>query len=133
MAPTSDRTTALPSFGFEGALTGCEIVRSGEGHATLRLPVGDTLLNMGGSLHGGAVATLVDVSGTIAIITADRQGRPGVTTDLNVSYFAPGKGVVVAEARVLKVGRTLAFVAVDVTRESDSVLVGQGRMTKFLG
>jgi acyl-coenzyme A thioesterase 13 len=39
---------------------------------------------------------------------------------------------VLAEAAVLKSGRTLAFVQVDVRRESDGVLVAQGRMTKFL-
>ena len=40
---------------------------------------------------------------------------------------------VVVEATVLKSGRTLAFVSVDLRRESDGVLAAQGRMTKVLG
>jgi acyl-coenzyme A thioesterase 13 len=78
---------------------------------------------------------LVDVVGTIAIMTADRDHRPGVSTDLNISWFAPvpkGEHVLV-EATVLKTGRTLAFVCVDLRRESDNVLAAQGRMTKALG
>jgi len=74
------------------------------------------------------------VVGTLAIMTADRDGRPGVSTDLNVSWLspAPGGSTVLVEATVLKSGRTLAFVQVDVRREQDGVLVAQGRMTKFL-
>jgi acyl-coenzyme A thioesterase 13 len=112
---------------------GLELLEVAQGKAKLRLPVGPRVMNLGGKLHGGAIATLVDDAGTIAIISADRDSRPGVSTDLNVSFFAPGEGVVIAEAAVLKIGRTLAFVTVDIRREKDNVLVAQGRMTKHLG
>ena len=121
------------SGNFDQALAEATLIEAGDGRARIRLPIGREVQNVNGVLHGGAAATLVDVIGTIAIMTADRQHRPGVTTDLNVSYFAPGQGAVIAEARVLKSGRTLAFVAVDVTREEDGALVAQGRMTKHLG
>jgi acyl-coenzyme A thioesterase 13 len=90
---------------------------------------------MGGFLHGGAIATLVDDAGTCAIISKDRDHRPGVTTDLNVSYLNPGPGgtFVLAEATVLKTGKTLAYVSVDIKREADGVIIAQGRMTKFMG
>ena len=119
--------------GFDRALVGLELLDVGDGFAKIRLPVGVEVQNMGGKLHGGAVATLVDDAGTIAILATDRQSRPGVSTDLNVSFFAPGEGAVIAEAKVLKTGRTLAFVSVDIRREQDGVLVAQGRMTKHLG
>jgi acyl-coenzyme A thioesterase 13 len=120
--------------GYDRSLTGMELLALEGGKARVRLPVGETVQNAGGALHGGAVATLVDVVGTLAIMSADREHRPGVSTDLNVSWFAPalsGSSVLV-EASVLKSGRTLAFVQVDVRREGDGVLVAQGRMTKFL-
>lgn len=119
--------------GFDRALAGLELLEVSSGHAKCRLPVSPEVQNLGGKLHGGAIATLVDDVGTIAILSADRDGRPGVSTDLNVSFFAPGEGVVLAEAHVLKSGRTLAFVTVDIRREHDGVLVAQGRMTKHLG
>ncbi len=114
---------------------GIRHVSSGGGRAVVELDVVPGVANPMGTLHGGATATLVDHAGTIAIVTADRQGRPGVTTDLNVSYFvaaAVGQ-TVVAEAVVLKIGKTLAYVTVDLRRKADGVLCAQGRMTKFQG
>lgn len=130
-----ERLHAFGGTGYDRSLTGMELLSLEGGKARVRMPVGESVQNPGGALHGGAVATLVDVVGTLAIMSADREHRPGVSTDLNVSWFAPAPGgsTVLVEAAVLKSGRTLAFVQVDVRRESDGVLVAQGRMTKFLG
>src|SRR6185436_3370512 len=97
---------------------GARIVSYGEGQARLELDVTEPLQNVNGTLHGGAIATLVDHAGTVAIISADREGRAGVSTDLTVSFLssAPGGSTVIADARVLKIGKTLAFVSVDVRR-----------------
>ena len=105
------------------------------GRVVVRVEVNDDLINMAKTLHGGAAATLVDVVGTLALSAADRHHRPGVSTDLNVSWFAPAPlgDVLLVDAHVLKIGRTLAFVSVDITRESDGTLLVQGRMTKALG
>jgi acyl-coenzyme A thioesterase 13 len=121
--------------GFDKSLAGMKLVSAEDGKAVVRLEVTEAVQNWGGTLHGGAIATLVDDAGTCAIISKDRDHRPGVTTDLNVSYFNPGPGgsFVLAEATVLKTGRTLAYVSVDIKREHDGVLIAQGRMTKFLG
>lgn len=129
-----ERLQGVGNNGYDRSLTGMELLTLEGGKARVRLPVGESVQNAGGALHGGAVATLVDVVGTLAIMSADREHRPGVSTDLNVSWFAPAPGgsTVLVEAAVLKSGRTLAFVQVDVRRESDGVLVAQGRMTKFL-
>jgi acyl-coenzyme A thioesterase 13 len=120
--------------GFDQAFPGLTLASvADDGTVTLRQPVVDKVQNLNGTLHGGAIATLVDIAGTLALIVADRDGRPGVTTDLNISYFNPGTDSVLAVARVLKVGRTLGFITCDLVRESDRVLVAQGRMTKHMG
>jgi acyl-coenzyme A thioesterase 13 len=105
----------------------------GDGKARVELEVTEAVQNLNGTLHGGATAALVDHAGTIAIMSADREGRPGVTTDLNVTYFnpAPRGTKVIAEAEVLKSGKMMAFVTVDVRRAADGVLVAQGRMSKY--
>jgi acyl-coenzyme A thioesterase 13 len=130
----AERVKQASSAGF-GATCGFRHISFDAGKAIVELDIGPAVQNMGGFLHGGAIATMVDDAGTLAIITADRDNRPGVTTDLNVSYFAPAPGgsTVVAEATVLKIGKTLAFVTVDIRRKADGVLVAQGRMTKFQG
>ena len=114
---------------------GVEAVSVEGARLVVRLQVTPELRNYGGTLHGGAAATLVDNVGSLAIVAADRDGRFGVSTDLNVSWLAPipvGEWITV-EATVLKSGRNLAFVSVDIRRESDGVLAVQGRMTKSLG
>jgi len=112
---------------------GFRVVSYGEGKARVELQVAAAVENLNGMLHGGAIASLIDQAGTIAVLTADREGRPGVSTDLNVTFLAPVANgtTVVADAVVMKVGRTLAFVTVDVRRAGDDALVAQGRMTKY--
>lgn len=128
----AERLKFVAAGGFDGTC-GFRAVSFGAGEAVVELDVLPKVQNIIGALHGGATATLVDHAGTLAIVTADRDARPGVTTDLNVTYLAPGTGTVVAHAKVLKVGKTMAYVTVDITRKADGVLVAQGRMTKFQG
>jgi acyl-coenzyme A thioesterase 13 len=129
-----ERLSWLGQSGFDRTLAGLEVLEVAGGKARVRLVVGESLQNAAGMLHGGASATLVDVVGTLAIMSSDRDHRPGVSTDLNISWLAPAPGgsAILVEAAVLKSGRTLAFVHVDIRRESDGALVAQGRMTKFL-
>ena len=114
---------------------GLEAIAVEEGRVVVRVEVTLDHVNVAKTLHGGAAATLVDIVGTLAIINADRDNRFGVSTDLNVTWLAPiamGDAAIV-DARVLKAGRSLAFVTVDIRRESDDVLCVQGRMTKSMG
>lgn len=107
-------------------------VEVGGGKASFECDVTEEVKNRMGSLHGGVIATLVDDAGTAAIASADAEGRFGVTTDLNVSYFAAAiEGTVTARAVVLRSGRTMAFVTVDVL-DAGGRLLAQGRMTKFM-
>ena len=131
-----DLTTFLANPRHNGwRVPGMQAVSAEPGHVVIRVEVGDRLVNSFDGLHGGAAATLVDVVGSIAIITADRDSRSGVSTDLNVTWLAPAKHGewVEVDAQVLKAGRTMAYVTVDIRRESDGVLAVQGRMTKHLG
>ena len=79
------------------------------------MPVAPGAFNASGNLHGGAIATLVDVAaGSVAARTS--SFRPGentlVTADLHVRYLGRPKGDVVrAEARVMRAGRQLIVVA----------------------
>ena len=119
--------------GFDRGLAGMELLEAEQGRAVAEIEVSEAVQNPVGTLHGGAIATLVDDVGTIAIMTIDREGRPGVTTDLNVSYLRaalPGERVRV-EAETLRCGRTLAFVEVELSVAGKRI--ARGRMTKFMG
>ena len=58
---------------------------------------------------------------------------PGVSADLSVSYLRPGPGGedVDVDARVLKVGRALAFMEVTIS-DARGRVVAKGSHTKFL-
>ena len=80
----------------------------------VEMPVAPGAFNGSGNLHGGAIASLVDVASGSA---AARAGtfRPGentlVTADMHVRYLGRPKGSVVrAEARVMRAGRQLIVV-----------------------
>lgn len=132
--PDDPRAQIFGTIGFDKALTGMKLLSVDDGVAVAEIEVSDSVANMLGTLHGGAIATLVDDVGTVAIMSADRDGRAGVTTDLNVSYFSAARSgtTVTVEGRALKSGRTLAFVEVNL-KSPDGKLLAQGRMTKFMG
>jgi uncharacterized protein (TIGR00369 family) len=80
----------------------------------VEMPVAAGAFNGSGNLHGGAIASLVDVASGSA---AARAGtfQPGVNTlvtaDLHVRYLGRPKGALVrAEARVMRAGRQLIVV-----------------------
>ena len=84
------------------------------------LDAGDEHLNPHGSVHGGVLATMIDV----AMGAAVRDGTDGtpVTVSLSVSYLEPGRaGRLEATATVRKRGRRLTVVAAEVTQDGDVV------------
>ncbi|CAM8894698.1 unnamed protein product [Rhodiola kirilowii] len=91
------------------------------------------LLNAGGFLHGGATATLVDLVGSAAIFTAGSK-LTGVSVEINVSYLdAAFEGEEVEiEAKVLRVGKAVGVVSVEIRKKASGKVVAQGRHTKYL-
>jgi uncharacterized protein (TIGR00369 family) len=88
------------------------------GTATVRMPVQPDAYGASGNLHGGAIATLVDVASASA---AARNSAfvPGentlVTADIHVRYLGrPKGGHVDARARVVRAGRQLIVVECEV-------------------
>ena len=130
-----ERLARLQSTDTLNHSLGFRLVSYGQGKARGEMDCTTSVQNLNGMLHGGATAALIDHVGTVAIMSADRDSRPGVTTDLNVTYLAPAAtgGKVYADATVLKIGKIMAYVSVDVRRAEDDVLVAQGRMSKYQG
>lgn len=106
-------------------------VRFEPGRCVCRFPVRASAQNRYGTLHGGCIATAVDVISTAALVTVSPD--PGVSADLSVRYLSPGPGFedVEIDARVLKVGKSLAFMEVTVST-LEGKTVARGSHTKFL-
>jgi acyl-coenzyme A thioesterase 13 len=96
------------------------------------LTVTRELTNRFGTLHGGAIATIVDVLTTAALLTMTTRG--GVSVELSCAYCAPAtlEETVRVECEVVKMGKTLAWMECRMTRASDGEVVATGKHTKFL-
>jgi len=78
--------------------------------AVLRMPYSERLVRVGGTICGQALMSAADTAMVIALCSALGEFKPMTTVSQNISFMRPiaGKDVLV-EARVLRLGRTLAF------------------------
>jgi uncharacterized protein (TIGR00369 family) len=122
---------ASPYVGY----LGIQLVTMQPGVAMLILPFKDSLVTIGTIMHGGAIASLIDTAAAVAAwsdVDASTSGR-GTTVNLTVSYLAPAEGEdVQAVARVLRRGRNLIFLDVEVTSASGRA-IAKGLVTYKLG
>ena len=115
---------------------GVLVEEAGEGWVRLRVPVKDGLRNAAGApVHGGVLSALVDmaIGGALGTTHDNAGGGVGQTTlDLNVSFLAAaGDGDLVAEGRLLRRGRTIAFGEAKIS-DGAGKLVAVGRATYML-
>jgi len=99
------------------------------GFARISMKTGpNTLGGVGGSVHGGLLAALVDIAmlqAQFTLIEPDEQ--PAGTADLNITYLRPALGErIYAEAAVLKKGRSLIVTEVSILDEQGT-LCAKGR------
>jgi uncharacterized protein (TIGR00369 family) len=79
-------------------------------YARMRLPFRDDLLQPGGIVHGGALATLLDTVVVPAIGSAYAEPRLLLTVDMHIQYLDAIAGEdAVAEGWIEKRGRSLVF------------------------
>ena len=95
----------------------------GEGQARLSVPIEPHLTNSLGTVHGGVIMSLLDV----ALCTAARTLHPDslgvITIDMSTSFIGGGSGArLLAEARVLKNGRSMIFVEGEAKNEDGSLV-----------
>jgi uncharacterized protein (TIGR00369 family) len=92
------------------------------GAATLHLRVRDELRQNNGVIHGGVVASLVDTAAAFAILTLLKPNESTTTIDLTVHYLRPLlRGRVTAEARVVRAGRRVLVISIDVLGEDKTL------------
>jgi acyl-CoA thioesterase len=107
----------------------------GDGYARLRMPLAAELRNSdtGGSAHGGALASLVDMAVGTALDSLDLPDvATRATIELSVTYLEAAEGeAIIAEGRMLRVGRSVAAGEAEL-RDGDGRLVAKGRATYMI-
>ncbi|KAE8350693.1 HotDog domain-containing protein [Aspergillus coremiiformis] len=103
------------------------------GLVTFELDIQKEHTNRLNILHGGTIASMVDLGGSLAVAS---QGlfATGVSTDLNVTYLSSGGQIgdkILAEASCDKFGKTLAYTSIRFIN-SKGEIVARGSHTKYI-
>lgn len=96
-----------PGFGsfFLARLLELDIVYEGE-CCRIMLPVRSHFFNHGGTLHGGIIATVMDIS--MGHLVKHVTGAGGVTLQMSIQYLRPlTAGTATCEGRFFRRGRTV--------------------------
>ena len=127
-----DKIIKTPNFGQ--CLRKLKIVSAENGHCTAQFIVSEEHLNLGGTLHGGCTSTIIDCISTYAVMTQG-TGAPGVSVDLHVTFMKPALPgeLVTVDAKTVRVGKRLAYLSVDLTKNEGKDIIAHGRHTKFIG
>jgi len=92
----------------------------GDGVATVRMPYDDAMLRPGGTISGPAMMGLTDFAMYAALMGAIGPVELAVTTNLNINFLRrPEQADVIADCRVLKLGKRLAVLEATLFSEGD--------------
>jgi uncharacterized protein (TIGR00369 family) len=94
-----------------------------DGEASIQLDVRDELKQNQGVVHGGAIASLIDTASAFAVLTRIEITERVTTTDLTIHYLCPViSGRITATARIVRGGRRLFVLSVDVTNDGNELV-----------
>jgi uncharacterized protein (TIGR00369 family) len=97
---------------------GLELCEIKSGEVSVCLDVRDELKQNQNVVHGGAVASLIDTASAFAILTTLAPDERVTTTDLTIHYLRPiTGGRLIAMARIIRAGRRVFVVNVDVNND----------------
>jgi uncharacterized protein (TIGR00369 family) len=101
--PTQYEGTYLEFLGFR--LTDWR-----DGFVRMEMPVRNEQRNTVGYLHGGVIASLLDIAGAVSGSYGISQESVSITINLNCNFMAPLDGdLAVAEGELVRVTRSLFF------------------------
>ena len=109
---------------------GLTLEETAQNFARVRLKIGtNTPSGINNSVHGGVLATMIDMAAVTAVFASMRENDiPGGTADLQISYLRQAHGDwLEAKANVLKKGRQLATIQVEIMN-NEGTLCASGRV-----
>ena len=105
-------------------LVGTEVVSTEEGRAVITIQAQQRHLNPSGTVHGGLISTLIDVSMAEALNTITEEDEQPFTIQITVNYMKPGNvGMLTSTAQVRKGGERITIVEAEVVQEEDDEVI----------
>tara|TARA_Y100001001_G_scaffold114300_1_gene111940 strand:- start:85 stop:513 length:429 start_codon:yes stop_codon:yes gene_type:complete len=115
---TADEANTFLRGAFATKDNRTEVTLMEDGRAVMRLVADESNLRPGGYISGPTQMSLVDSAAYMAVMTKTGHEPMTVTSNLSINFLRPCIGdVVVADARILKIGQALAVMEVDVRIE----------------
>jgi uncharacterized protein (TIGR00369 family) len=114
-------TRVRDSFARQGAmrLLGARLVDVRAGCCTIELPYRDDLTQQHGYVHAGIVGAIIDSAGGYAGFSLFPSDASVLTVEYKLNLLAPAAGErLIAQAEVIKAGRTLAITRGEVYAEA---------------
>lgn len=100
------------------------------GRARFRLTYGDTMLRPGGTINGPAMMLLADMTMYAVVMSEIGKATMTVTSHLSINFLRrPGRRDLIAEGRLLKLGRRLAFGEVTIYSDGEPGPVAHATVT----
>ena len=96
-----------------------KILSLSEGYCELSAPRNPSSDGIFDSFHGGLLMTIADTAACIAIFTLTGVEAKLATTDMNIRFLAPCLSQVTAKASVIKLGKTMCPVTIDLFDEAN--------------
>ena len=123
--------TAFLARDFGQVAVDFAVERADAAGVTLRMKVGDRHLRPGGTVSGPSIFALADVAIYLAILSRIGPVALAVTTNCSIDFLRkPEAGCdLLAETRLLKLGRRLAVGDVMVFSEGSSEVVARAALT----
>lgn len=104
---------------------GFRFTAAGDGWAELTFTASDRTANLYGMVHGGVWLFLADSAMGGALSTAVEPGQQVITTQLDFRWLRALQGdTILARGRVLRQGRTVAHMAVDLAEDGETIGTG---------
>lgn len=113
---------------------GCRLRRIEPGRVAIELPYSDLVTQQHGYFHAAAVTAIADTAGGYAALTTMEPDDDVLAVEFKVNLLRPAVGpLLVAEASVLRAGRTLVVSQINVSavRGDEHVLVAAMMQTNF--
>jgi uncharacterized protein (TIGR00369 family) len=121
-AVTPDAAPGWRSYPPFYAYVGATLERLENGDAVLRLVPRPELANTKGDLHGGIIASLIDMALSQAVRSGYDSSCNTATVALNINYLATARGEVRAHAKLVRAGTTIAYAEAEVTGANGAVI-----------
>ena len=96
---------------------GTELSSTEEGRAVMGLQAEEWHLNASGTVHGGVISPLFDISMAEALNTMTEEGEQPFTIQITVNYMKPGQaGTLTSTAQVRKGGERITIFEAEVVQ-----------------